>query len=106
PTGSFAQNGAQCFAEISGRDPFEVKGWNQSVHAGNPTHILGQNRTGKATLVPVPDPWLTNWNRARSTDHLPLRQVPIAYHQSLPVLIHSILVELDIVDHFVLDRCL
>ena len=52
------------------------------------------------------DPWLTNWNRTRSTDHLPLRQMAVADHQPLPVLIHSILVQLDIVDHFVLDCCL
>jgi hypothetical protein len=26
----------------------------------------------------VPDPWLTNWNRTRSTDHLPLRQMFVA----------------------------
>jgi hypothetical protein len=30
----------------------------------------------------------------------------IAYDQPLPVLIESILVELNILDHFVLDRCL
>jgi hypothetical protein len=80
------------FAEISSRDPFEVKGWNQGIDAGNPTHILRQNRTGKAPLVPVSDPWLTNWNRTRSTDHLPLRQMAIADHQLLPILIQSILV--------------
>jgi hypothetical protein len=74
--------------------------------AGNPPHILGQNRTGKTTFVPVPDPWLTHWNRTRSTDHFSLRQMSIAYDQPLPVLIESILVELNILDHFVLDRCL
>ncbi len=41
--------------------------------------------------------WLsTNWtpvNRTHSTDHLPLRQMPIASHQSLTVFIASILVE-------------
>src|SRR5271154_4057039 len=45
------------------------------------------------------DPWLTNWNRTRSTDHLPLRQMAVADHQPLPVLIYSILVQLDIVEH-------
>jgi len=42
-----------CFAEISGRDPFEVKGWNQGIDTGNPAHILGQNRTGKAPQFPM-----------------------------------------------------
>src|SRR5580700_9942559 len=84
-------------------DPFEVKGWNQGIDAGNPTHILGQNRTGKAPLVPMADPWLTNRDRSHSTDHLPLRQMAIAYDQPLPVLIQSILVQLDIVEHFILD---
>jgi hypothetical protein len=37
-----AQNRAQRFAEISGRDPFEVKGWNQGIDAGSPPHVLGQ----------------------------------------------------------------
>jgi hypothetical protein len=50
------------------------------------------------------DPWLTNWNPTRSTDHLPLRQMAIADHQPLPALIQSILVELNILDHFILNR--
>jgi len=47
------------------------------------------------------DPWLTNRDRSHSTDHLPLRQMAIAYDQPLPVLIQSILVH--IVEHFILD---
>jgi hypothetical protein len=54
---------------FSGRDPFEVKGWNQGIDAGSPPHILGHNRTAKAPLVPMADPWLTNWHRSHSTDH-------------------------------------
>src|SRR5205823_7066583 len=65
--GSLTQDGLQSFRKISGRDPFKVKGWDQSVDAGSPTHVLGQNRTGKTTLVPVPDPWLTNPDRTHST---------------------------------------
>jgi hypothetical protein len=104
PTGSFAQNCGQRFAEISGRDHFEVKGWKQGIDAGSPPHVLGQNRTGKVPLVPMMDPWLTNRDRPHSTDQLSLRQMSIAYHQPLSILIPSILVELDIFDHFILDR--
>jgi len=64
--------------------PFEVKGWKQGIDAGSPPHVLGQNRTGKAPLVPMADPWLMNWNRTRSTDHLPFRQMAIAYDQLFP----------------------
>jgi hypothetical protein len=50
------------------------------------------------------DPWLTNRDRSHSTDHLPLRQMSIADHQPLSIVIPSILVELDILDHLILDR--
>ena len=55
PTGSFTQNHCQRFAKISRGDPFQVKGWNQGIDAGSPTHILRQNCTGKAPLVAMPD---------------------------------------------------
>jgi hypothetical protein len=52
----------------------------------------------------MPYPRLTNFNRTNSSDYLPLWQMPIAYHQPLPILITPILVELNLVDYFVFDR--
>ena len=52
------------------------------------------------------DPWLTNRDRSHSTEHLPLRQMSIAYHQPLTILIPSIPAELDTVDNLILDCCL
>jgi hypothetical protein len=52
----------------------------------------------------MPYPRLTNLNGTNSTDYLPLWQMPVAYHQPLPILITPILVELNVVDYFVFDR--
>jgi hypothetical protein len=88
-----------CQSRFAGR-----KGRNQGINTGSPSHILGQNRTGKSPLVAMPDPWLANSDWTDSTDDLPLWQVSIAHHQSLSILILPSLVELDIVENLMLDR--
>jgi hypothetical protein len=52
----------------------------------------------------MPNPWLTNPDRTNSTNDFSLRQMSIAYHQSLSILIPLILVKLDVVDYLVFNR--
>jgi len=52
----------------------------------------------------MPYPRLTDFNGANSTDYLPLWQVPVAYHQPLPILIPPILVKLNVLDDLIFDR--
>src|SRR5438105_3261798 len=106
-TGGFlTQDRCQSFTKISGRDSLEIQRWNQCVDAGCSAHKPGQNRTGKLALVTMPNSRLPNFNGTNSTDYLPLRQMPVAYHQPLSILITSILIELNVVDYLVFDRCL
>ena len=54
----------------------------------------------------MPNSRLANSNRIHSADYLALWQMPVAYNQPLPILITPILVELNVVDYLIFDRCL
>jgi hypothetical protein len=97
-------------AKASVKSPVEIPfrysaGINASTLSCS-AHKPGQNRTGKSTLVTMPYPRLTNFNGPNSTDYLPLWQMPVAYNKPLSILITSILMELNVVDYLVFDRCL
>jgi hypothetical protein len=93
--GFLTQDRCQGFSKISSRDSLEIQRRDQCVDAGCPAHKPGQNRTGEPSFVTMPYPMLTNFNGTNSSDDLPLWQMPVAYHQPLPILITSILVELN-----------
>ena len=52
----------------------------------------------------MPDPWLTNFNGPNSSGYLPLWQMPVAYNQSLAILVPAIFVKLNVVHHLVFDQ--
>jgi hypothetical protein len=65
---------------------------------------LGRIALENRPLSRMPNPWLTNPDRTNSANDFSLRQMSIAYHQSLSILIPPILVKLDVVDYLVFNR--
>jgi hypothetical protein len=104
--GLLTQNPGQGFAKISTRDPLEIKGRNQCVNARSSAHILGQNGTGKLPSISMTDARLTDFDWSNAADDFPFRQVTVAYHQALSILIPAILMELNVLDNLVFYRCL